>query len=322
MKLRTLQSLGGIAIVALVVAGCGTLRQSAPKSGVHVANSSPRSGAAKACLHSGPTVGSTTSAGPEHWQVRWIESGPSLGCVVTIERERGRECTRVHTLQTTAPVQFAGLSFISPNTGWLMVTSGPGYPANSSVYRTDDGGKSWSKLLSAAEWHNTAWGQEMFGYQMSFVNSLDGWILASSLPGAGSAPKDLLRTQDGGRHWAMIAGDLALTGYIGTDQPTVMAFSTPEVGWIAASTDATSPKPTAYLYRTGDGGRSWAPVALPVPSAGHRAWAAFRARQLTFQSAADGMLVYSFIPLGGPAVTFCYSTHDGGRQWTVDRCHG
>ncbi len=266
-------------------------------------------------------TGSILRLGSEQWQVRWIEDGPSLGCEVEVERYVRGRWTRIQTLRTKTPVDFARLSFINPRDGWLMVTSGPGYPSDTSVYRTENGGRSWSQQLSATKWRSAAWGQKgFFGDQIAFVDAQDGWIFASQLPGAGSAPKELMRSRDGGAHWSMVADSQALSGYIGTDQPTQMAFTTPEIGWIAASTDATSPGATAYLYRTGDGGRTWAPVALPVPSTGPKQWIAYRAQQLTFERPSDGLLVYRFIPAGGFGRTYCYTTHDGGRGWTVAIC--
>lgn len=313
--------LGVLAIAAFAAAGCGAAGHADQKARVQVAKAGEGLAPPASCAIAGPMVSAVAGVGPGQWRVLWIEAGPSYGCVLQIDRLQQGEWKTVSTLETKSPVRFSSIVFLGASDGWLMATTGRGYPSSTSIYRTENGGTSWSKLVSSAQWKTMAWSmQGLFGYRIAFANSLDGWILASALPGVGSAPKELLGTTDGGRHWAEVADSAALLGPIGSDLPDLMAFTTPEVGWIAASTDTVSTKATAYLFRTGDGGRTWTPVALPVPSTAARQWIAFLAGQLTFASPADGLLVYRFVPASGPAATFCYRTRDGGGQWSVAPC--
>ncbi len=305
--------------LGVLLAGCGTaphLKASRTPSGNKATASAPG-----ACLRAGPMASSSATGASQTLRVRWIESGPSLGCAVQVERYEGGQWTVLRTLRTTEPVEFARLALFGPRDGWLMVTTGPGYPAASSVYRTTDGGSTWSELLPAAAWREGTWAKTgSFGLEMSFASANDGWILASGLPGAGSAPKDLLATRDGGRTWHVAADTVALGGAIGSDQATLLDFTTPKTGWIAASTDAASSVPEALLYATKDGGETWTPVTLPKAPLTAGLLIAFRAVQLRFQRPEQGLLVYRFVPEGGSAATFCYHTRDGGSAWTVAAC--
>ena len=305
--------------LGLLLAGCG-VEPSSPASHAHGWHKTAASGPG-ACLRAGAMASSSATGASQTLRVHWIVSGPSLVCTVQVERAERGQWTLLRTVRTKQPVEFARLALWGRLDGWLMVTTGPGYPAASSVYRTTDGGSRWTEVLTTAAWREGTWAKNgSFGLEMSFASANDGWILASGLPGAGSAPKELLATRDGGRTWNVAADSVALGGAIGSDQATLLDFTTPRTGWIAASTDAASSVPEALLYATKDGGKAWTPAALPKAPLTAGLLTAFRAVQLRFATPSHGLLVYRFVSEGGSAATFCYRTRDGGSAWTVAAC--
>lgn len=99
---------------------------------------------------------------------------------------------------TNAPAvngRFDDVMFISPETGWLIHSQG-------RVYKTTDGGQSWSLIHVASG--------ELFR-SIVFADSLHGWI------GSLAGPDFLLQTTDGGSNWSAVPNtkNLAITGICG-----------------------------------------------------------------------------------------------------------
>ncbi len=92
----------------------------------------------------------------------------------------------------------------------------------------------------------------------------------------------ILTTDDGGRSWQ------ART--LGRDPLRSVTFSDPQTGWIATG---------LHMYRTQDGGGSWAPYRIERLFSTH-------GRRVYFRTPQEGWVV-------GKSV---YSTRDGGETWT------
>ena len=116
------------------------------------------------------------------------------------------------------------------------------------LYRTADGGKSWSALPPpAVEGTVASW---------SFVDSEYGWMLVSAKGPITNPPTYLYRTQDGGLSWQKLGLPAA------PDQAFQVNFSYFTTGWL------TSANAGPYAYKTIDFGATWAQVPLPAPAGG------------------------------------------------------
>jgi photosystem II stability/assembly factor-like uncharacterized protein len=154
----------------------------------------------------------------------------------------------------------------------------PGHPG--ALYRTTDGGKTWSKLGTPPPAMGLRFPMSAFGRRLVMLdgNDLDHRTVYASSDGgahwtastpprpaqsrdavfaAGSplmwafaTPKGLVVTRDGGRHWEQIVPHGLPRGRYADD----LVFSSPLVGWILLGRERA-------LYRTTDGGRHWTPNA-------------------------------------------------------------
>jgi len=151
---------------------------------------------------------------------------------------------------------FAGsisaIKFLTPTTGFAMLRT----PSSNSqlfsagIYKTANGGKSWSLVPSTLD--PTA----VYG-SFSFSSSSDGWLLVGIEPSAGSENKYLYKTTDGGSNWNLVAqaqfssgqtmatsGIMPATGYV-----TQLQFISPQQGFMALARSG--------MYATDDGGLTW-----------------------------------------------------------------
>jgi len=215
-----------------------------------------------------------------------------------------------------------GVDFVSADDGWLLVNSGEGFGQYTALYRTTDGGATWAGLLSAQSWYSGPGKSGTWaGLDLSFASTNDGWLLAGMGPGAGSEPKELLATTDGGTTWHLVASPSALPLPTGTDQSVMMVFTSATKGFITASnTNAQTSPPTAFLFETSDGGRSWHQVALPRLPASKEAWRFNTVDSFAFSSAEAGEVVFTYSDVNNDQATYCYSTPDGGTSWSLSTC--
>jgi photosystem II stability/assembly factor-like uncharacterized protein len=75
---------------------------------------------------------------------------------------------------------FASASFADTNHGWVTDTQ--------VLYRTRDGGRTWTKVRPGAPFGDTT--------ELEFISPQEGWT-----PGVGFHLPYLLKTVDGGRTW-------------------------------------------------------------------------------------------------------------------------
>lgn len=78
--------------------------------------------------------------------------------------------------------------------------------------------------------------------------------------------------------------------------------------------------PTAFLFETGDGGKSWHQVALPAPTASKEAWRFNTVNSFAFSNAGSGEAVFTYSDLNDDHATYCFSTSDGGTSWSLSAC--
>lgn len=129
-------------------------------------------------------------------------------------------------------------------------------PATELVYRTDDGGATWTELPI-----NTG------AYNLTFIDPQHGWVEVTPTKIDSLASHiGLWRTSDGGDSWSLVyqtTDRLTFSGassQIGDCQFSQPTFFTPLFG-VAALSDC--PGGTPYIDMTTDGGATWRRIAVP-----------------------------------------------------------
>jgi photosystem II stability/assembly factor-like uncharacterized protein len=234
-----------------------------------------------------PYVLVRTSDGGRHWSVaaRYDSTRRTRGSFP------GCDCTDA-------------LTFRSASTGWA--TGNPfAYPFLLWLYRTTDGGRTWTRQAPAAPrgfTHADTYPPRLLGRGLG--------ILPVQLYGRrGAHSFELYVTHDGGAHW----GSTTLLR-LRPGTAFAQSFADLDHGWV---TDGHA------LYRTIDGGRRWTIIHPRVPAAASRFWRASGQPEiaaLDFVSASTGFTTGQ--SASGRPLPFVLRTVNRGRSWqyvaTVD----
>jgi len=182
--------------------------------------------------------------GPLHFvdaQVGW-----SLGHEVARTDDGGKTWTAQHPpapFDPALPVAFEALSFFG-SSGVLEVTVPTGMMAGLVFDVTSDGGRTWTmRDASGVGFSNT-------GPHPAFAAiSASDWRLALE--------SSVWSTADGGRTWSSLT-TVAWDGFVQD-----MSFASDRAGWaVVGGKECGAPCPSARLYTTSDGGRTWRPVRV------------------------------------------------------------
>jgi photosystem II stability/assembly factor-like uncharacterized protein len=169
-------------------------------------------------------------------------------------------------LPSTDFVEQAGsvAAFTDRAHGWYVpsVTSGAG-PQDLSLYRTDDGGTSWTRMAALDYLHPADHGLIRGGRPaaLGFTDGANGWLVQTPVVVEDAV---LSMTTDGGANWQTVAlpppqVDPMPLSYIAV--PTVFPDGT-ALAWAVRG----FMHGTAYVYRSADRGRTWAtPLRLEEP---------------------------------------------------------
>ena len=186
---------------------------------------------------------------------------------------------------------------------------------NGGVWRTDDAGRTWTPIFDAEP-----------------VGSIGALAVAASAPkviyvGTGEADmrsdiaqgQGMFKSSDGGASWSAIG--LADTQQIGK---ILVDPRNPDVVLVAALGHPYGPNPQRGVFRSEDGGRTWARTLFKGPDTG--------AIDMTFKPG-DPSVVYAALwqtrrppwnvypPSSGPG-SGLYKSTDGGRSWRALAGHG
>ena len=195
---------------------------------------------------------------------------------------------------------------LDKNHAWVQKPDFNNFPNNGLLYRTVDGGLTWT--ISSTPFS---------GGDLSFIDSNDGWMLADLGVGAGSNAVAVFQTTDGGETWTQTytndpnvpeASDSLPLGGIKSD----LVSRDMQTAWVSGVVYSPG---TIYLFRTDDGGQSWTPVNLDIPEGAENFELGIDRDQMQFVSAADGFLIVRMS--GDSTQTAIYVTNDGGDTWTL-----
>ena len=136
------------------------------------------------------------------------------------------------------PAQAVYLTFISPDTGWLVLKQATGGSFSlGKLFKTSDGGRSWERLAIP------------IGAPVVFASEEAGWTAG------GAAGNELYTTRDGGQNWT------AQTVPGPEDQrrlPQLPVFTDTQVGLLPVVVNSEGGSRVDF-YSSADGGQTWQP---------------------------------------------------------------
>ena len=146
-------------------------------------------------------------------------------------------------------------TFLSASQAWVMVTNWSDPIGSGLLYRTSDGGLTWTVYPVA------------FGSgDLTFIDEQNGWMMAALGIAAGSMGVAIYQTDDGGATWTQTytndpnlenARDSLPLGGIKSNLTPLNA----KTAWVGGVVYAPE---TFYLYKSSDSGQTWAPQTLPA----------------------------------------------------------
>lgn len=202
-----------------------------------------------------------------------------------------------------------GMFVLDQERAWVQKPDFNNFPNNGLLYRTVDGGLTWT--ISSTPFS---------GGDLNFIDVNHGWMLADLGVGAGSNAVAVFQTLDGGATWTQTytndpnqpdaADSLPLSGLKSDLVPVNM-----QTAWVTGVVYAEG---SVYLYRTDDGGHSWSPVTMPLPAGAEKDQLSIEKDQMKFVSPADGFFALSISTQTGEYTTqtAVYITRDAGNTWT------
>ena len=189
---------------------------------------------------------------------------------------------------------------------WVQKPDFDKYPNSGVLYRTTDGGITWTNASVPFSRGD-----------LKFLDASNGWVLADLGVGAGSNAVAVYQTTNGGNSWEQT--------YINDPNDTNAADSLPlgglksdlvplnmKTAWVTGVTYAPG---TVYLYRTDDGGHNWAQVPMTLPAGAENFEVDIDRDQMKLVSVSDGYLALRMA--GDSTQTAVYVTQDAGKTWAA-----
>jgi photosystem II stability/assembly factor-like uncharacterized protein len=194
-------------------------------------------------------------------------------------------------------------TFLNASQAWVMVAEASDPAGSGLLYRTGDGGLTW-----------TVYPVPFGGGDLTFLDESNGWMMAGLGVAAGSMAVAVYRTDDGGATWTQAytndpnlanAGDSLPLGGLKNNLTPLDA----DTAWVGGVIYAPE---TFYFYKTGDGGATWAPQTIPT-APGMQNTEVWVDTGPIFPTPSDGILPIRFT--GETLRTGFYATQDGGVSW-------
>jgi photosystem II stability/assembly factor-like uncharacterized protein len=198
--------------------------------------------------------------------------------------------------------------FLDSAHGW-MTSSTWDFQPPVPFFRTQDGGRTWTKL----PFDRTSYGTHLnFALPVSvqFVDAEHGWFLWRHQTSSAFDFGALLSTSDGGETWTELP-----------DPPSggKMEFHTPQDGSMVAWARDEEDPAGEVLHTTHDGGRTWQRTSVPAPANCRNCSRAYGVP--IFQNRNEGRLAATFEDTStiniNRSVDVTYVTRDGGKSWEL-----
>jgi photosystem II stability/assembly factor-like uncharacterized protein len=193
-------------------------------------------------------------------------------------------------------LEFRDVEGVSERVAYLLA-AGPGH--RSRIYRTDDGGRSWSLQFTNRD-------TSAFYDCFAFWNERSGFTMSDAVNGR----FPVVRTTDGGT-WSDIGHRLprAQTGEGAfAASGTCTAAVDDRHGWIATGAAA-----RARVLRTADRGDNWSEAPAPIAQGSQTSGAA----TIAFRDTLHGILAGGDIAAPDSSADNVAVTRDGGRSWSL-----
>lgn len=189
---------------------------------------------------------------------------------------------------------------------WVQLPDFANYPHSGMLYRTLDGGLSWTSSASPFS-----------GAHLAFLDADTGWALADLGVATGSNAVAVFQTTDGGETWTQKFTNDPNLSNAGDSLPLggLKAGIAPVNVQTAFVYGVTYSSGTPYLFRTDDGGANWSQVSLPLPPGAENSELGIDRGQMKFVSPADGFLAMRLT--GDTYQLAVYVTRDAGNTWTL-----
>ncbi|HSM70905.1 MAG TPA: hypothetical protein VK851_05120 [Anaerolineales bacterium] len=190
------------------------------------------------------------------------------------------------------------------NHAWVHLPDFENYPNSGHLYRTTDGGLTWSSSSTPFSRGH-----------IRFLDPSNGWVLADLGVGAGSNAVAVYQTRDGGEDWQQTfindpnsadAGDSLPLGGLKFG----IAPSDLKTAWVYGVVYTPG---AAYLYRTYNAGQLWEQASIPLPPEAENA--DITIEQLEFVTPNDAFLA---MRISSDSTNLAiYISYDSGNTWTL-----
>jgi photosystem II stability/assembly factor-like uncharacterized protein len=192
-------------------------------------------------------------------------------------------------------LQFRDVFAVDADTAFLLA-AGPG--ARSRIYKTADGGRSWTRQFTNAD-------------AAAFYDCFAFWSPSRGIAFSDAVAGEFVvrRTDDGGAQWVVVPGDALPPAQPGEGSFAASGSCVVTAGdrfvWVG-----TGAADTARVLRSADGGRSWSAAMTPIPGGPTAGVAA-----LAFADSLHGVALGGDVANPDARGVNVAVTSDGGVTW-------